>query len=698
MITAAAVGLIAKSAVVSAFSAQRFKSMGALQGYRHATMQYDTFRHQMSSSNDEGVSEVDKLRQQAKRAKLEAEKLEATLTLEKINKLELSLAATPKKGEEVDAKFRENVKLQIENLARKIDPSLVSSLPLGKEMNGDVDSSNIAASPTTTVETNLYKSRGEAAANSKPLILEADLISAIEYYTSLSKPMRQALAGSIGLEEDKASPAIVVLGLYEKANELDASLLQKTYVERLNTISTKNGVEQSLSSMGVFGSTTKANGESDNPFQAMQSEDDRLEAMIESFLPSVTRKEGAEPTKADIDFLKTDVLNKDIFQLSAAPQKVPGAYVLRGQVGPKLRDNGDKLIETLDEKIEKMSPEWHEKFQVCYMSDPTPNFFDNEDDFIGEPVLVVLSRDMKPTTSPLLTSSISAFSLFLTFIFSLAIFSQNDVVMNRITAANAVSDFDLTWFNQLITPLLISIGFTQAIHETAHLIVAKKDNFKITPPTILPLIALPYMSFQQNLKTSPKNFKSLFDFGMVGPAVGMVTSMAFLLVGLQLTLNMDAAALEYAPSVPVQFLKLSSLGGNIADYVLGGGQEGIIIQQDPLTPIKMHPFAIGGFASLMINCLDTIPIPGTDGGRMSQALLGRPGQIAFGGVVFFSLLGYAFLSGHRDIFLTFLLVNSFARKEQEIPCRNEIETAGLGQAATALVMWCVAILTLTPIN
>ena len=95
----------------------------------------------------------------------------------------------------------------------------------------------------------------------------------------------------------------------------------------------------------------------------------------------------------------------------------------------------------------------------------------------------------------------------------------------------------------------------------------------------------------------------------------MIVSLAFFLIGLQLTLDMDAEALKYAPAVPVGFLQLSSLGANIVDYVLGGG-DGIILKQDPSTPVILHPFAIGGLSSLMINALDTIQIAGTDGGRM----------------------------------------------------------------------------------
>ena len=129
-----------------------------------------------------------------------------------------------------------------------------------------------------------------------------------------------------------------------------------------------------------------------------------------------------------------------------------------------------------------------------------------------------------------------------------------------------------------------------------------------------------------------------------------------------------------------------------------GGGDGLLLQQDPNTPVILHPFAIAGIAGLMINALDTIPLAATDGGRMSLALLGRPGHVAFSGLVYFAILLYTIFSGHQDIFLSYLFVTSFTQKDLEIPARNEVDQASLSQAAIALTMWCVAILTLTPTN
>lgn len=678
------------------------------------------------------ISDAERLREQAKRVKLEAQKMEAELTLEKIEKLEKTVKSLSSSNDKDDEKKlekkRKDIKIKIQNLAKNLDPNLLSTLPISIVQIDEAENNDLALQ---TVETNLYKSKDDAAASAtstsattnietnlyknrtfskpKPTINESDLLAAVDYFNSLPKQMRKTLANAIDLDDEFTNPSIIVLGLYEfmGTDSVSPTRLSRLYNNIQEQSSTqknlKGGDRTTMDEALSMLEQNKNKGIGSIFGNSIQNTDDnvRLETMIESFLPRVTRKEGMEPTLADVNMLKLcKILGKETFQMSAAPQSIPGGFILRGEMVPKLRGDCDELIRRIDEMIENsdsMPNDWNEKFQVNIMTDPTPQLFEDEESFDGETVLVVHTRDLRPTTNQFILSGVTTLSLFLTFIFSIAVFSQNEVVMERLTSANAIGDLDLAWFNQLISPLLISLGLTQAFHEAGHLFIAKKDNFKITPPTVLPLVALPYLSLKQSIKTSPKNFDSLFNFGAIGPAIGMVVSTAFFLTGLQLTLTMDANALEYAPSVPVLFIKFSTLGGTIVDNVIGGGQ-GIITQQDPLTPVKLHPFAIGGLASLMINCLDTIPLPGTDGGRMSQALLGRSGQVAFGGVVYFSLLAYTFFSGHRDIFLAFLLINSFARQDNEVPCRNEIDRASLGQAALALVMWSIAILTLTPLE
>jgi len=107
---------------------------------------------------------------------------------------------------------------------------------------------------------------------------------------------------------------------------------------------------------------------------------------------------------------------------------------------------------------------------------------------------------------------------------------------------------------------------------------------------------------------------------------------------------------------------------------------------------------VAGFVGLIINALDSIPIGSTDGGRLSQSLLGRTGHLLFSSLIFAGIFLYTIFSGHRDLFLTYLLLNSFAEKDTEIPCRNEVDDkVGLPQAISSLILWVMAALILTPL-
>jgi len=689
------------------------------------------------SSTSTSMSSFEKLKAQANKIKLEAEKLEAELNLTKINKLEAAIKASESlKDDDAKAKKRLDIRSQIKALASRVDPSLLSSLEdavggfgggiaaEAKDSKSEAIDTLLASamqdalkeddSPLVTTQTNLYAKR--STDTNQPTITEEELTAAILYYASLPIPMRRALAKSIDLDERRAAPAIIVLGLYELAGSLSDDMLARLYQKELlgqpvandmiNGNPNNNNNNNNNKKETLFGAAkmVQEGREPDDPFNPFSYPDannaDEVNSMVENFLPRQTRKEGTIPTQAEVEVFTINVLGtvgKDTFQQSGKPEPISGGFLVRGKMAPKLKDDGDKLIQMLDEKIDELIPQaWSEKYQVSYMTDPTPQML-MDDDMNGAPVLVVHSRDMSPSASTLLNTGVSAVSIFFTFVFAVSIFGQNDFVMQRLNDAQGQSNYDLTWFNQLVTPFLFAIGITQLSHEVAHFAVAKKEGFKITPPTVLPLLSLPYMSFQNRIKTSPKNLPTLFNFAFIGPAVGMVTSFIFLITGLQMTLELTPEQVQYAASVPVGFLQLSSLGANIVDYVLGGG-DGLLLQQDPTTPVLLHPFAIAGLAGIMINALDTIPLAGTDGGRMSQALLGRPGHIAFSGLTYFAILLYCIFSGHQDIFLTYLFVTSFTQKDLEIPARNEVDQAGLGQAAIALIMWCVAILALTPTN
>eukprot|EP00559_Dactyliosolen_fragilissimus_P002277 CAMPEP_0184859464 /NCGR_PEP_ID=MMETSP0580-20130426/4459_1 /TAXON_ID=1118495 /ORGANISM="Dactyliosolen fragilissimus" /LENGTH=715 /DNA_ID=CAMNT_0027356103 /DNA_START=379 /DNA_END=2526 /DNA_ORIENTATION=- len=663
------------------------------------------------------------LMEQARIARLEADKMEAELTLEKIAKLEKMLAAEmkPKGGKEMskdekvrNKKSKESLKAEIEALAMKIDPSLVTSMAsqLGTQMKISDITNKDDSLKQSKIETNIYK---DASSKFNPVskvnvitLTDDELTAGVKYFNTLPKPLRVAMAKAIDVDESKTSPHVIVLGICQKGDDIDYEQLKKDYRKALNgeDITTAQPTFFSSDAVGESGNAKRNEDEKVIGINKEYGEiiEENIEewqynTFVEEMLPRVTRKEGMEPTQTDVDLFVEKIIDKDIFQMKEKPKKVPGGFIIPGQLG-KSAKNGDELISAIDLKVSESIPSFGEKFQACYIADPTAQNAEVENDQLdGDPVLFISSNDFSPTTSRFLLSSVTAISLFFALVFDVATFGNNNAVMDRLMQANDLGNYDLSWFNSLLAPMLLSLGISQAVHELAHLVVAWQNKFKISPPTVLPMLTLPYLSFQSKLKTSPKNYSSLFDFGFSGPAAGMITSLAFLLIGMQLTTTMDASALQNAPSLPVAFLRLSSLGGTIVDYFLGGN--GIILGMDPASGVPMHPLAIGGFAGMMINALDSIPFSSTDGGRMSQSLLGRSGHIVFSGSCYFALLIYTiFNDPARDVFLAYLVINGFFQKDLEVPCRNEVDgegEPGLGRAAAALLIWSMTILTLAPV-
>lgn len=79
----------------------------------------------------------------------------------------------------------------------------------------------------------------------------------------------------------------------------------------------------------------------------------------------------------------------------------------------------------------------------------------------------------------------------------------------------------------------------------------------------------------------------MFDFAVAGPLAGMVSSMLAIGIGSQLTLTSDPSTL---PSLPVEILRQSSMGGGIIESFLKGSlyvpdgapMSGILISLHPI--------------------------------------------------------------------------------------------------------------------
>ena len=102
----------------------------------------------------------------------------------------------------------------------------------------------------------------------------------------------------------------------------------------------------------------------------------------------------------------------------------------------------------------------------------------------------------------------------------------------------------------------------------------------------------------------------MFDFSIAGPLVGMLVSVAAIAVGSQLTMVTEPTNL---PALPLEILRQSTLGGGIIDSILGGGALGVPegalgTKEVAGMTIPLHPIAVAGYISLVVNALSMLPI------------------------------------------------------------------------------------------
>lgn len=216
-------------------------------------------------------------------------------------------------------------------------------------------------------------------------------------------------------------------------------------------------------------------------------------------------------------------------------------------------------------------------------------------------------------------------------------------------------------------------------------------------PTLVPGIQFGLSGSITPIKSSPKNIKALFDFSIAGPLFGILASAILLYNGLEITAFMDLNAQEQLPSIPVEMLRISALGGGAIEYLLG---DGLLNSPNPAEDlIKLHPYAIAGFGGLVINALSLLPIGNTDGGRIAVAFFGRSFARVTQGFFILSL-AFAGLFGadQTNVLLCYAIFTQFWQKEPEVPCRNEVDELDSLRGFAAIALSVLVLLILTPMN
>ena len=403
------------------------------------------------------------------------------------------------------------------------------------------------------------------------------------------------------------------------------------------------------------------------------------------------RQENDKPTEDDLEIL-VNALDSSTFVQKASPFEISGAYVIRGE--SKI-SSGSDLIEKLDSKLPKA---WN--CSVSYMPDVT-----TEDDIFTEQgkILILYKNDFVPATSVWFYRLSTFCALATTILFSFGILGSNDIILNQLSDSTAIGDYSgLDLLNQKVAEFLIPFFVIFLSHEFGHFLVAKEEKIETSSmfPTLLPFWNnLPMFGSLTRITTPPRNLTALFDFAVLGPLLGMISSVIFSCAGLLATktaLESDSSAL--LPALPVSVLRLSTLGGSVVDNFFGG--DGFITLQDPTTPVPLHPMFIAGFCGLLINAAEMLPLGATDGGRISLSLFGRQGHSFFGSMTWLALLiaSFTYSDTQGEFLVGAWVINNIVQNDMEIPCRDETDKVNLPRAGLAFTLWFISLLCIIPMT
>ena len=637
----------------------------------------------LKSSNDNSGDEARRLKEKADQYRNEAEQLRLSLGLKRIEKLKddiVQFMTTEEFGstEQEQKKFTE-LKARVEELVRS---------SVGNE---EAEAMLAGLSSFSSNNNNIMPVQSTPSSDVNVALTEEEMKSAIALLGSLPIPVKDTLAKTAGYPDYDS-----IINLEEFVNNLYINKDAST--EKLRRLYFQAFAKNIPGGTDIVVKDSNEEYEIEGLSKAIQQQiDERMQNSTRAMelFPRVVQEadEAILPREIDANVV-FQLLDRTTFMAVEKPMQVEGGYIIRGE---NKRKTATQLLEVIDEKLAKESPQWQDSFQISFVE-----IYADSSEQLFEDALLITPNKFAPMANKLFAGVVTAISLFSSFVYCIDTFSENEAVMQRLKEASEqatsgiVGAYDLTWFNELLVPMLVTLGLAQGLHEAGHLVMSWSKGIKMTPPTILPSQALPYLSFQNRIKTSPKDYTDLYDFAFAGPVTGLTVSFIALLFGLQLTTEVDQSVAQLLPSLPVGFITQSTLGGTIVDLLLGGG-DGILINQDPSTQIPLHPVAIGGFLGMIIHAFDLVPVGSTDGGRMSQAVLGRVWHLTFSSLVFTVLFLSSLFNDGFNLLLGFLFIYSFTQRDMEIPCRNEIDRVDTGRAVAAFVSWILAALILCPL-
>ena len=402
--------------------------------------------------------EARRLREKANQYRNEAEKLRLALGLRKIDRLESDIREFVTQGDKAQSSSGE----KLQELKDRVEDLVRGSLG-----NEEADTMLLGLASFSSKAVPGGSTSPDDVKASFPPPTDEEVKNAIAFLVTLSAPLKNALAMAAGYKKGYDSIPDMeefIRSLYLQMDVISSERLRGLYKMQRMTA-------------GGVSAYESAKREKDEEYEVVGMSR-LLASKIEERLENSTRAmelfprslqdadEGVLPTKEDANVV-FQLLEKS-FMATEKPMKVRGGYIIRGV---NKRKSAKELLDVLDGKILKSNPQWTERYQISYVE-----IYSDVNEELFEDAILITPNKFVPIAPGLLSVASTAVALFSSVVFCIDAFGENTVVMERLKEATDVASaggtYDLIWFNELLVPLLVTLGAAQGVHELSHYLVA----------------------------------------------------------------------------------------------------------------------------------------------------------------------------------------------------------------------------------
>lgn len=399
-----------------------------------------------SSKNDE----VESLKEQARRLRLEAELMDQKLTQSKIDALELqverySAATADEKNSTVAAKLRDdivNLRLRLEGKPPRV------------------------AQPTTNQSNDEAPARRQLLTVTKPgvrisKLTPEQLQQNVEIFLRLPGVVQAVIRKTCGIDN---MDAIGATELIARIHERDSRLLSDP--DRCN---------ESKNFFFRFFGSKDVKDQLENLYQRSMH--------YKQLFPEVVRRACRKQLrKQDVEYFRQNVLNTKTFTETSEPEIVPGGcYIIRGL---NRMENAGTLIDAIDEDLESSRVAGSLQFFYIDDLDYEPNLGvanDTSDDDLSEevkkePVLLITGPDLTPPRY-VRNFALTSLAFATTGFFSASVWVGNGEMEERIQNLNLAGQaYQDKIVDSNIGGVFVSMCFLFLVHDLAHKFVASQRN------------------------------------------------------------------------------------------------------------------------------------------------------------------------------------------------------------------------------